>query len=107
MSNFLNNENLDWHDSTRNYVLKKDKIKKLYSISNRKEMFSWENLEGQFNDEYDEFDIGISKMSYKITENDERFINYQEKINKGGQSNNWKSGLSVNFLLDLSYDEEY
>ena len=101
MSSFYDNENLDWCENTRDWVIKKCN-NRIFHINKKKLKFNWENIEGQFDDEFDEFDIGISKKSAKVSAADEPFNDYQHKVNRGENSYKWRTRDIIDIeLIDL------
>jgi len=110
MSSLLDDEELVWCDSTRDYVLKGSSGPVNYAINEQKDKFNFENLEGQFQDEYDEFEIGISKSSCEITEKDDLLMKEQHKLNRGVVGDrSWRDGLPLDlqYAMGIEYDDEY
>jgi len=108
VGNILDDKNLDWSDEYRDFILSNKKNNPLYSINNKKIKFNWENLEGEFINEYDEFDFGLSRKSHKVTKVDEQFIDYEDKINKGhSDDDDDYYGLPHNIVAHYDFEDDY
>lgn len=83
-------------DTSRNYVLKKNRLLRTDGFSGRHERFHAENVDGEFKNG-DDFEIGISKESWVVTNSDGYFIEQQHEINKGKYR-------SIEKLIDIMED---
>ena len=106
MSNITNDPKIDWYDPTRDHVIKKGN-NRLWEVNKQKNKFNWENMDIQYDDEYDDEEIGISKQSWRVADNDEPFEYWQEKVNRGRRGGrSWRDDLPFDLKLELALDDD-
>lgn len=96
----------DWCENYPDYVIRKQRMNKLFQINKKKGRFHDENVEGQWENNGDDYLIGITKESWAVTKEDNCFNNLSDHLNNGERDGDWLDDLPIDLRLDIEDEEE-